>query len=452
MEGAELKSGCDTSRAMRMTDQGPGKKDGGASNHSDHSSFLAELRKRRVFRAAAGYAVVAWGATEILDGVISRFGWPDWIATLVVILFVVGFPVAMFLAWVFDWTGEGMRRTEPWTATGGLSVVLATLFLVAGSAGLFWLINPSGVARIEQVGVAVLPCRFRGDPGFAFRGEGVAEILNENLARSRRFFVPEFDTVVGLSGENLSTAGLADRLGVAWLLECRVVQGDGHVQLEAALIDTSSDESEELASVEAGPLELVGAIDKLSRAALKRFGVTPGDRESATPLEYLPSTTRALDAYLQGEQAYRAHTAESLTKARELFRSAQVVPFALARVREADVLMALLELQPPDNVGSSDIQLRAVSLMLDELDRADNPPAEFYVSRLRFANLADGLEFGEPVSLEQRLAWFDRALALKPSDAEPYRLFAIYLAGIGEPEKAADLEEQAGRLSSGGVD
>jgi hypothetical protein len=156
-----------------MTERDPGKNDS-APSYIGQTSFLAELRKRRVFRAAAGYAVVAWGATEILDGVISRFGWPDWIATLVVILFVVGFPVAMFLAWVFDWTGEGVRRTEPWTATGGLSIVIAIVVLAAGSAGLFWLINPSGVARVEQTGIAVLPCRFRGEPEFAFRGEGVA--------------------------------------------------------------------------------------------------------------------------------------------------------------------------------------------------------------------------------------------------------------------------------------
>jgi len=435
-----------------MTDQGPGKTDGGTSSHSDHRSFLAELRKRRVFRAAAGYAVVAWGATEILDGVISRFGWPDWIATLVVILFVVGFPVAMFLAWVFDWTGEGIRRTEPWTATGGLSIVLAIVFLVAGSAGLFWLINPSGVARIEQTGVAVLPCRFRGDSEVAFRGEGVAEILNENLARSRRLFVPEFDTVVRLSKEDLSTAGLAGRLGVSWLLECRIVQGDGYVRLEAALIDASSDESDELASVEAGPLELVRAIDDLSRAAVDKFGATLVDRQSTTPSENLPSTTRALDAYLQGEQAYRANTVESLSKAREFFRSAQVVPFALARVREADVLMALLELERPDKSGSGDTQLRAVSLMLDELANSDNPPAEFYVSRLRFANLSDRLGFGEPVSLEQRRVWFDRALALKPNDAEPYQLFAVYLASVGELDEAMDLGAKARTFMAGGVE
>lgn len=434
-----------------MTDQGSGKKDAGASNHSDHSSFFAELRKRRVIRAAAGYAVVAWGATEILDGVISRFGWPDWIATLVVILFVVGFPVAMFLAWVFDWTGEGIRRTEPWTAAGGLSIVVAILFLAVGSAGLFWLINPSGVARIEQTGVAVLPCRVRGDPGFAFRGAGVAEVLNQNLARFRQLFVPEFASVARLSEESLSTAGLATRLGVSWLVECRVIQQDGRVRIEAGLVDASSDQSEELASAEASSLELVGAMDQISRAIGERLRLPPEDIQSTAPSDFLPSTSRAVDAFLKGEQAYRTGTVESMQQAREQFRSAQMVTFPLARVREADVLMALLQLQPPDNVGSMDTQLRAVHLMLDELDKGEDPPAELYISHLRFARLSDRVGLGEPAGTEQRRAWFERAVALKPNAAAPYRLFAEYLASIGEQDEAGNLGARAQMLSSNGV-
>lgn len=435
-----------------MTDQGPGKKDGSASKHSDHSSFFAELRKRRVFRAAAGYAVVAWGATEILDGVISRFGWPDWIATLVVILFVVGFPVAMFLAWVFDWTGEGMRRTEPWTAAGGLSIAMAAIFLVGGSAGLFWLINPSGVARIERTGVVVLPCRFRGDSEFAFRGEGVAEILNEALAHSKQLFVPEFDWVIRLSANNLPTASLAADLHVSWLVECRVIQEDGRVRIETGLVDASSDQSEELASVEASSLELVDAMDQVSRAIGKRFGLPAEDIQSTSISDFLPSTSRAVDAFLKGEQAYRSGTVESLRQAREQFRSAQMVTFPLAKVREADVLMKLLELRPPDNIESVDTQLRAVNLMLDELDKGEDPPAELYVSHLRLAALSDRFGLGEPAGTEQRRAWFERAVALKPNGAEPYRLFADYLASIGEQDEAENLDAHAQELSLNGVE
>ena len=80
-----------------MTPPGIGREPEGGARSSRLAAFLGELKQRQVFQSAGAYAVIAWGITEILDGVISRFGWPDWIATLVVVLFVVGFPVAWWM-------------------------------------------------------------------------------------------------------------------------------------------------------------------------------------------------------------------------------------------------------------------------------------------------------------------------------------------------------------------
>ena len=74
-------------------------------------SFFSELRKRKVVQAAAIYGAVAWGVTEVVVTVVEQLFLPQWVATLAVIGFVVGFPVAMFLAWTFDITSEGIRRT-----------------------------------------------------------------------------------------------------------------------------------------------------------------------------------------------------------------------------------------------------------------------------------------------------------------------------------------------------
>jgi TolB-like protein len=435
-----------------MTDRGSGKYEDGASNPARQPSFFSELRKRRVFRAGAAYAVIAWGVTEILDGVISRFGWPDWIATLVVILFVVGFPVTMFLAWVFDWTRTGIRRTEPWTAAGGLSIGLAGVFLIAGSAGLFWLINPSGVVRLEQAGVAVLPCRYQGDPEFRFRGEGFAGVLQESLARSPMLFVPEFDSVLDLAADGLSTGRLADSLHVSWLVECRVVQDQGRLRLEAGLIDAGSDKREELANLDLEALEAMSGLDTVYQAIVTRLGLGTDGEGRASPSECFPASLRALDAYMTGEQAYRTGTVEGIQKARELFRQAQLVPgFGLARAREADALISLIEINPPASEASLTASLQAVHLMLEELDRSEDAPAELYVAHLRFAKLSDRFGFGVSASTEQRREWFDRALALKPNDAAPYRLFAGYLDSIGAPGEAAAFRENAALLMPVGM-
>jgi len=420
-------------------DRSAGGKPGGPS------SFLAELKERRVFRAAAAYAVVAWGATEILDGVVSRLGWPDWIATLVVIVFVVGFPVAMFLAWAFDWTKAGIRRAEPWTAKGWLSIALAVVFLVAGSAGLFWLINPSGVARIEQVGVAVLPCRYRGDEALAFRAEGAARIVHEDLAASPALFVPDFDAVIESAGWNLPTRDLASRLGVAWLVECRLVQGEQALTLEATLTQAATDESAAVDSREVPTLELLDAVSAVSAALRVRLGLPAiGEAGVAVTARY-PPIARALDAYFQGEQAAREGGGEALREARAHFREAQAAPgFHLARAREADMVLASFEAEPPDTPEAARAALGAVALMLKELERTAPDLPETYVASLRLAGLQD--RFGEGPGAEVRQAWFERAVALKPNSAEAWRLYADYLSGTEGPEAAGPYAEKARQL------
>ena len=90
--------------------------------------------------------------------------------------------------------------------------------------------------------------------------------------------------------------------------------------------------------------------------------------------------------------------------------------------------------------------LRAIELILEELSADADAPAEFYVSKLRFANLADRLAYGDRVSAEQRREWFDSALMLKPNDAEPYRLYAEYLASIGKADSAAEFASEADKF------
>jgi hypothetical protein len=79
--------------------------------------LLAELKRRRVFRVAAVYGAAAFVALQAADLVFPRLGLPDWTVTLVVALGVIGLPVALALAWAFDATPDGVRRTGPAAAT-----------------------------------------------------------------------------------------------------------------------------------------------------------------------------------------------------------------------------------------------------------------------------------------------------------------------------------------------
>jgi hypothetical protein len=106
-------------------------------------SLFGELRKRKVVQAAAIYGAVAWGVTEIVVTVVEQLFLPQWVSTLAVIFFVVGFPIAMFLSWTFDVTADGIHRTAVSSRRGTASIALSLALLLAGTAGLFLLIKPA---------------------------------------------------------------------------------------------------------------------------------------------------------------------------------------------------------------------------------------------------------------------------------------------------------------------
>jgi len=391
---------------------------------------------------------VAWGATEILDGVISGLGWPDWLATLAVILFVMGFPVAMFLAWVFDWTSEGIRRTGPAGAMGWLQILVAALFLIGGSAGLFWLINPSGIAHTETVGIAVLPCRYRGDPRFAYRGDGISEVLSDGLAYSENLFVPDFRSVLALSAQNLGTAALGDRLNVSWLIECRVSEQDKQLTIETSVVDVSTDESSALTNSTIASLNIPETLQNLETATFNRLGI-PHNRSAGTQAwAGLTSSLTAFDYYLLGLQEFRDGTPDALRQARKHFSAAhRIGDFPMARIGEAEAMMALLESEPPDSASARATSLAAVKLILDALEIRDPVPAELYASRLRFANVSDQLGSQLSASEAERREWFERATTIRPSYAEPYLRYARYLEVQGGREEAADYLARAKQLA-----
>src|SRR5436190_20637831 len=78
----------------------------------DLKKFITELTRRNVYRAAAAYGVVAWLLIQIVTQVFPFFGVPNWAVRFVILLLLLGFPLAMTGAWIFEWTAEGLKRTD----------------------------------------------------------------------------------------------------------------------------------------------------------------------------------------------------------------------------------------------------------------------------------------------------------------------------------------------------
>src|ERR1700736_4443490 len=84
----------------------------GADKVSEKPSFFSELKRRNVYKVAVAYAVVGWLSVQVATQVFPFFEIPNWTVRLVVLLIIVGFPIALVIAWAFELTPEGLKRTE----------------------------------------------------------------------------------------------------------------------------------------------------------------------------------------------------------------------------------------------------------------------------------------------------------------------------------------------------
>ena len=212
-------------------------------------SLIRELKRRRVLQTAAVYVAAAWAGTEMLGFLLPALNFPRWTVTIVAILFVLGFPVAMLLAWVFDVDGDGIRRTAPSSAKGKLTISVAVAFLVVSTAGLFYLIYPEGPevksqAAMEEFNppdnsIAVLPfVNMSDDPGNVYFSDGIAEELLHRLANNPNLWVTARTSSFQYRDKTLDVRTIGEQLNVAKVLEGSVRKAGKRVRITAQLINT----------------------------------------------------------------------------------------------------------------------------------------------------------------------------------------------------------------------
>jgi adenylate cyclase len=210
-------------------------------NNGSSVGFLAELRRRRVLPVAGAYIAIAWLITEIASFLLGQAGAPPWSTRLLAIVFIVGFPVAVVLAWTIQIGPDGRRYFDSSAGQGRTVAAAVTLGLVA-VAGLSWLILP----RIDDSpdyepipnSVAILP--LAGDeatPNVRTVGETMLVALKEGLAQSRR--VNQVTLTFDQRPADLAAFGRDFR--VTSLLVGRIVQAAGGLQIDMQLLDVGRD-------------------------------------------------------------------------------------------------------------------------------------------------------------------------------------------------------------------
>jgi TolB-like protein/Flp pilus assembly protein TadD len=212
------------------------------------SGFFEELKRRKVYRVAIAYVVASWALAQGLAQVLPVFDIPNSVIRSVIALMLIGFPVVLVLAWVFDITPQGIRATPAPTTSASPRVhrnlIMLIVFgvVVSGGAGFFLL--PRASARKIDKSIAVLPFQNLSDEKEnAYFADGIQDDILTNLAKIGDLKVISRMSVMSYRGDGMRNAReIGKVLGVATLLEGSVRRAGNRVRVSVQLINANNDE------------------------------------------------------------------------------------------------------------------------------------------------------------------------------------------------------------------
>jgi TolB-like protein len=418
-------------------------------------SLLSELKRRNVLRVAAGYALVAWIVIEAGSVLMPTFGAPEWAFQAYVIVVLVGFLLALILAWIFELTPDGVRRerdvdpAESITVRTGRKLDSAFIFLLVIALLISVTLNITGMrdsvnpeaATVSRTSIAVLPFTSRSlEPQNALFADGIHDDLLTKLANISALKVISRTSVMEYRDTTKNLRQVAEELGVDTVLEGAVQRVGDNVRVNAQLIDAQTDEHiwgktyDYVLSAE----NIFAIQSDISEEISNALKATLTDNERSR-LAIIPTKSlAAYSAFTLGRSDLYERKLETTLSAREHFEKAvELDPdFAAAYSGLADSIMLLF-------INHSSIPAEeAFSLAQDALDKAlllDPNLADTHASLglLSMTVWGQAQRIGtENIQAEQA---FEKALAISPNHARATMWFASLRAAERNYEEAIEL-------------
>lgn len=326
-------------------------------------SLWQELKRRHVFKVGAAYLAVAWLAIQVVSSLNGPLGLPKGFDTIVVVLLAVGFPIAVIIAWAFELTPQGIKRTTPndidrgvrprrqtldYFIMGALALAVAFLLVDRFMSGAAFdstnaLPNAAGtpVSRPEsaaprvnsRVSIAVLPFRnLSADAELSSLAAGLSGQLITELKQIPELLVTDSRSSFAFEDSEQPLREIAGKLGVAHVLDGTIASDGDGLRISVALTRVADDEQLFSTTRDFEQKDIFAVQDEIAEQVATALSVSLGVLQSRRP-----GMTRSVDAYteyLTGLGYAQKFTTESLRSAIERYQRAIALDpkFVLARI------------------------------------------------------------------------------------------------------------------------
>lgn len=283
-------------------------------------NFFSELRRRNVYKVAVAYIVGGWALAQGLAQVLPVFNVPNWVIQLLVVLIILGLPVALGLAWAFELTPQGIKRAEDVNESvpvrvhkkrAWIYVVIIGAFV---SIGLFLLGRYSAsnatprqgeaATGIPQKSIAVLPFEnFSDDKQNAYFADGVQDQILTNLAKVSDLRVISHTTVRQYkSGVPRNVREIGQQLGVAYILEGSVRRAGDRLRIGAQLVDARTDSQIWAETYDRTAADLFAIQSELAESIVAQLEAKLSPEQKARIEERPTQDLVAFELYLRAKQ------------------------------------------------------------------------------------------------------------------------------------------------------
>jgi len=431
-------------------------------------SFFDELKRRKVIRVAAAYLVVGWVIIEVASTVAPNLNLPEWTARMVTLLVILGFPLALILAWIFEVTPEGMQVTEGrtgskrfyaivalvtaaalgWTLWPGSEPEQVPVQAEAGGSGEAADAAPAAIGSTQQTAVparasaeksvAVLPfVNMSADPENEFFADGISEELLNVLVKVDDIGVASRTSSFAYKGRELGAAVIAEELNVNHILEGSVRKAGNRVRITAQLIDAVNDRHLWSETYDRELTDIFAIQDEIANAIVAALRGTLGtaDAERAVTVRADTSNLDAYQLYLKARELFLTRT--KLDESVRLFEESVALDPGFARGWEGLAAAAAVIIDWEGLYPDTDVEAmneRALVAAERALTLDPNLAMPWAVRALL-------MQYRVPIPFAETLGLMDRAINADPMLASVYLWRAITWLNLGFMDRAiADLD------------